>query len=126
MYAGDSFFTLNSFGQVGLAVLSGALALACLIAVNGILRRITFEKWLVRLLAGLTATWMLFWLFLWLSPQIYYAFYALMIDGLPAQIVIKAPPSLTQLLNLLLFEARPTMADHGRGVLGWLLMIFTV
>lgn len=126
MYAGDSFFTLDRFGQAGLIVLSLALALFCLVIVDRLARAIRAQNWLLRLSIGLSATWITFWLFLWLSPQIYYIYYTFIMNGLPAQIVIKHPLNVPDLIEILLFERRPTLADHGRGILGWLMMAFAI
>ncbi len=126
MYAGDSFFTLTTFGQLGLVGLSGVLAILCLVCAYRLAGVITFGGWFVRLMLGLVASWLLFWFFVWLSPQIYYAYYQFVFSGLPNQSVIKAPPSLGGLLDLLLFEARSSLADHARGVLGWAILAVSV
>lgn len=122
MYMGDFFFTLGTFWQAGLLILSTALASLCLIVINGAARVNPVRRWFPRL----ALTWLLFWLFVWLSPQIYYTYYQFAFTGLPQQIVIHEPPSLTSIVDLLTFDARPTLADHGRGLLGWALLIFTV
>ena len=84
MYRDDSFFTLGLLEAAGLLVVTallvlGVLALARRLCRGGLGRRLVAA-------AGL------FWVFLWLSPQVYYAYYQLIFDGLPVQIVIGWPP----------------------------------
>ena len=117
MYAGDSFYGLLAAGQGGLVVLSSLLALA---AVAGVLALFRLLKSLgLRMIAALAV----FWVFLWLSPQIYYFFYQLLLDDLPWQIVIGWPPSPAALIDLLSFSGPATLAGHAKGVLGWTLFI---
>ena len=113
MYAGDSFFTLSPAGQLGLACLSAASAA---VLVGGLLR--------VRLgrLAKLGLAVVLFWAFVWLSPQLYYTYYRAIIPGLPAQIVLKKPPGPGHLAALATFSARQDLSDHGKGALWWALI----
>ncbi len=61
----------------------------------------------------------LFWLFVWLSPQIYYWYYRLIFDGLPVQSVIGTPPTPFDLIRLIGFSDRHDLSHHGQGVLGW-------
>ncbi|MEO1249264.1 MAG: hypothetical protein AAFW76_05430 [Pseudomonadota bacterium] len=85
MYEGDSFFTLSMGGRVGLLLISFALAAAIL----ALAWRLTHERplpWRLAIAA------VLFYLSVWLSPQIYYLYYLLIFDGLPWQIVVKRPP----------------------------------
>jgi len=111
-YEGDSFFTLSMAGQVGLLVLSVTLSLLWLVAV-WVLARGRAPIW--RLLLAVA----LFVSFVWASPQIYYQYYRLIIDGLPAQWVIGAPPNLGDLSQLLTFTAAPNLSHHAQGALGW-------
>lgn len=73
----------------------------------------------LRLLIGLV----LFVLFVWLSPQIYYQYYRLIIDGLPAQFVIGWPRGAAHIAELLLFQAEENLSAHGQGLLGWALLV---
>jgi len=115
MYEGDSFFTLTSAGQIGLLLLSITLAATVLIvAWWSTAHRATGWR--------LTIAAMLFYLFIWLSPQIYYLYYQLIIDGLPWQIVVKAPPGPVELVELLSFTSRPNLSAHSKGTLGWALL----
>ena len=64
-----------------------------------------------------------FWVFLWLSPQIYYFYYQIILDDLPSQMVIGQPPTPTVLMDLLFFRDPATLSGHAKGVLGWTLII---
>ncbi|MGB7241175.1 MAG: hypothetical protein WBC93_03705 [Sulfitobacter sp.] len=110
MYAQDSFLTLGIWGQIGLASLS--------LLLSGVL------IWGVSRLKGCTllrvgAVCVAFWLFIWLSPQIYYLYYLVLIDGLPWQIVIRPPPGPADIARLISFLGDQTLAAHGQGVLFW-------
>ena len=71
MYQNDSFQTLTLTQQVGLLILSLVL-LTCTLWIT---YRITKNRSLsIRLLVAV----IIFWLFLWLSPQIYYAYYQIL------------------------------------------------
>ncbi len=115
MYEGDSFFTLGPAGRAGLLAVSAALAAATLLA----LRRLGRGR-----RPAARALWALglFWGFVWLSPQVYYLYYQAIIPGLPWQAVIRAPPGPRAIGELLVFAARPTLSDHGKGALGWALL----
>ena len=81
MYSEDSFFTLTPMGQFGLVTVSFGLLLGVLaLASWGVKGR--------RLSIRITTALAIYWLFVWLSPQIYYAYYRMIIDGLPQQWVI--------------------------------------
>lgn len=116
MYAGDSFWTLNGAGQAGLALLSVLLALVMLrLALLGqgpVWRRVARAL-------------LLWWLFLWLSPQVYYAFYWSVIPDLPVQLVVGRPPGPAELGKLLAF-LDTSIADHCRGALGWGMVLVAV
>ncbi|MEM7491325.1 MAG: hypothetical protein AAF390_19600 [Pseudomonadota bacterium] len=114
MYEGDSFFTLTGWGQAGLATLSLCLWAATL----GLCLRPAMAARSLRLTRGLV----LFWLFVWFSPQVYYLYYQAIIDGLPWQVVVKAPPGPGRLWRLLTFTAEASLSRHSQGVLGWSLL----
>ena len=117
MYAEDSFFGLSAAGQGGLVVVSTLLTLAAIACVLALFR--VSKSLGLRMIAALSV----FWVFLWLSPQIYYFYYQIILDDLPWQIVIGGPPNPTALIKLLLFSGPTTLADHAKGVLGWTLFI---
>lgn len=109
MYAGDSFFILSGLGQAGLAALSALLAVAVGACV------LVFKSFGLRITAALTA----FWVFLWLSPQIYYLYYQIILDDLPWQIILGLPPSPDAVLDRFLFRGPATLSNHAKGVLAW-------
>ena len=77
MYESDSFFTLSVGGQIGLAALSLVLSVLVLWAV----RRGTRGLPRLSRLGGCVSV-ARFWLFVWLSPQVYYQYYRLIFDGI--------------------------------------------
>ena len=115
MYDGDSFFTLSLAGRIGLVFVSLAFAVAAL----GLTRLMTFHRaWILR-----PFIWaVVFISFVWLSPQGYYTYYRLIIDGLPAQSVIQDPPRPAALVAYLTFTGDATLSAHSIGVLGWLML----
>lgn len=119
MYAQDSFFDLSALGQVGLACLSGVLSLATLWALHRLARGRSI--W-VRLVCAVVA----FWAFVWLSPQVYYMYYRLLIPDLPLQSVIKWPVGPWRLLELVTFQWRSNLSAHSQGVLGWALLAVAI
>lgn len=115
MYNQDSFFDLSSWGQIGLACISATLALLTFLAVRALLRGQVI--WL-RLVGSL----ILFWLFVWLSPQIYYMYYRMIIPDLPLQWVIWPPENPLVALQYLFFQGPHNLSAHGQGILGWSLI----
>jgi len=111
MYDGDSFFTLSVWGQVGLACLSVALAAICLLV------QWSFARWLW----GFVLAALIFYVFVYVSPQVYYTYYRFIFDGLPAQWVI-SPPGLGEIINLLTFRSGSNLSAHSQGALGWSLI----
>lgn len=116
MYAGDSFFTLDAVGQAGLVALSAVLAWICLVLV-----------WRWRPDAGLVfrclLALVLFYLFVWLTPQVYYLYYVALLENLPFQNVVQEPPSPTDVGKLLAFRDKPSLSAHAKGLLGWTLIL---
>ena len=102
MYADDSLFTLRLVEAAGLLVVTALLVLG-LLALARRLRRGGLARQVVAA-AGL------FWVFLWLSPQVYYAYYQLIFDGLPVQIVIGWPPGAETVVRRLMFARPATLA----------------
>ena len=116
MYSQDSFFDLSTLGQIGLLGISAALfVLALLAACTGLRKR----GYGIRI-AG---AFVMFWLFVWLSPQVYYTYYWMIFPDLPVQWVVGPPPGPGKALNMLIFQYRATLSAHGQGILGWCLMI---
>ena len=115
MYLEDSFFTLTAGARAGLLFLSGVLTALCFASVWRIRSQ--------RRYLGILLAIVLFYLFVWLSPQIYYVYYVAVFENLPWQIVVKDPPELSFLLRLLTFTDRSNLSFHGQGALGWGLIL---
>lgn len=115
MYTGDSFFTLGAMAQVGLVLVSFVFA-----AVALALTRVLVWRRPVILRPAIWAV--MFISFVWLSPEGYYTYYRLVIDGLPEQSVIKDPPPPGELIGLMTFTGPATLSAHATGVLGWLML----
>ena len=112
MYSQDSFFDLSAIGQVGLGALSLTLFALTVLAAHLLLRG--RPAW-ARVLGALV----MFWAFVWLSPQVYYMYYRLLIPDLPLQWVIKVPFGPFRLFEILTFQWRANLAAHSQGVMGW-------
>ncbi|MEM7596848.1 MAG: hypothetical protein AAF382_04065 [Pseudomonadota bacterium] len=115
MYDQDSFFDLTPLGQLGLACLSAVLFAAMTYAAWRLLR--ARPVWL-RPLGAL----ILFYGFVWISPQVYYQYFHLLFEFLPDQWVIFPPPNPLDALTLLTFSGPPSLSAHGQGVLGWVMI----
>lgn len=115
IYDGDSFHTLSLAGRAGLLLLSLTLTMITALAARRIMRGRRLPLRMLIAFAVLTA-------FIWLSPQVYYAYYLTLFDGLPLQSVISSPPSPIEIAKILTFQDRPTLSAHGIALLGWLLI----
>ena len=115
MYNQDSFFDLSSWGQVGLIAISTVLFLLALIAALLMLRP---QGVVIRIIGALV----LFWIFVWASPQIYYTYYWTIIQDLPVQWVIWPPPGPGKAAQMLVFQYRSNLSAHSQGILGWCLI----
>ncbi|KAJ55495.1 hypothetical protein ACMU_12440 [Actibacterium mucosum KCTC 23349] len=115
MYEQDSFFTLSAPHQFGLLCLSAVFATGMVAAAWQL------KRW-PRVVAVPLAV-VLVWVFTWISPQGYYQYYRSIIDGLPAQWVVGAPPGLGTLWALLSFRGPDTLSAHSLGVMGWIVII---
>jgi len=116
LYQNDSFFGLSAWGQVGLVCISTGLFLFMIFTAWKLLRNRPI--WL-RILGAL----FLFWLFVWLSPQVYYMYYRMIIPDLPLQWVIKPPLNLLIVFEYLFFQGPQNMSAHSQGALGWWLIV---
>jgi len=116
MYRQDSFFDLTTWGQIGLACLSITLALVVFFAARRILKN---QSVWIRVVGALV----LFWLFIWVSPQIYYTYYLTIFPDLPLQWVIWPPESPTVAFQYLLFQGPHNLSAHSQGILGWSLIL---
>ena len=115
MYEGDSFFSLTLAGQVGLISVSAGLALLTIWAFVTCARHLPL---VARLLLALC----LFWLFVWLSPQVYYLYFMVLTGALPLQVVVHLPPRPDTIVKLLGFAGNASLALHAQGLFGWLLI----
>ena len=116
MYTSDSFFTLTGPQQVGLFVLSAALLCVWLYATW---RFSAGKPVFIRIGLGFA----LFFGFVWVSPQIYYQYYRMIIDGLPAQFVIGWPDGFGHIFRLMSFQSDANLSAHSQGVFGWALVV---
>lgn len=116
MYAEDSFFSLTIAGRAGLIVLT-LLLFAGSIAVVRVMTRVWATP--IRVVAAI----MLFWVFVWLSPQIYYLYYMVVFNGLPLQNVIHPPPTPLDIFRLMTFSDYATLSDHGKGIMAWMMIV---
>jgi hypothetical protein len=116
MYQQDSFFDLSPWGQVGLACISLTLFGLMVVLSRRLLSRA--PMW-ARVLGALV----LFYVFVWVSPQLYYMYYRMVIPDLPLQWVIWPPDAPTKALRMLAFQWRENLSAHGQGLLGWGVMI---
>lgn len=116
MYLQDSFFDLSSWGRIGLVCISSILFLAVLFATRTLLK---YKPVLVKL----TGSLVFFWLFVWLSPQVYYMYYRILIPSLPLQWVIWPMESPITAFKYLLFQGPQNLSAHSQGLLGWSLIV---
>ena len=112
MYRQDSFFDLSPWGQFGLICISTALFLAMLLICRALLSN---HHALFRVGGAL----LLFWLFVWISPQVYYEYYRQLIPSLPRQWVIWPPEHPQTALSYLFFQGPQNLSAHSQGLLGW-------
>jgi hypothetical protein len=126
MYDQDTFFQLSKLGQAGLALLSLGLAFLIICLTLAAFRKISRLFPSIDLAVRLFVVMGVFWLFLWLSPQIYYTYYQSLFDNLPWQIVISTPPTARDLSRILLLQNTNSLAEHSKAVLGWLLILLAL
>lgn len=119
MYDQDSFFDLSLWERVGLVCISITLAVLFILAARVFLRRL--PVW-ARIAGALT----FLWVFVWVSPQIYYTYYRMIIPDLPLQWVIWPPPGPVEALRMLIFQGPQNLSAHSQGLLGWALIIAAV
>ena len=101
--------------QIGLFILSAVLFCIWL---YGSRRLSAGKPAIMRVSIGLV----LFFGFVWVSPQIYYQYYRMIIDGLPAQFVIGLPEGIGHIARLLSFQFDSNLSAHSQGLLGWALI----
>ena len=117
MFEGDSYLVLVAGGEAALAGLSGVLVFLAVAAVRLARRWVTAS-------AAVPALGLVFWwVFVWLTPQVYYLLYMLLVEELGFAWVIGWPPGPDRLLELLTFQGRATKVDVGLGMLGWVMCL---
>ncbi|KNG94154.1 hypothetical protein [Pseudaestuariivita atlantica] len=119
IYEQDTFFHLTGLGQLGLVFVSLVLA------------GVTFSLALKLMRGG--SLWVrvgvalvVYVAFVWLSPQVYYQYFRILIEGLPSQIVLDPYPDIEAALRRLVFLDTPTISHHAQGFLGWGLIALAV
>lgn len=112
MYQNDSFFDLTPWGQAGLACIS----LTLFVFMMFISHRMLFKTPIVMRIFGAIVV---FYVFVWASPQVYYMYYRMVIPDLPLQWVIWKLPDFGKPLKMLFFVWRDNLSAHGQGLLGW-------
>ncbi|MEP2979181.1 MAG: hypothetical protein ABJO86_06835 [Lentilitoribacter sp.] len=115
MYENDSFLTLTVAERIGLVCVTLLLSAALIWLFWVAIKRVNI--WVRPLLALV-----FLYVFIWLSPQIYYLYYLVIFDFLDFKNVIHPPFNPLTLFNLLTFTESGKLADHGKGVLGWILI----
>ena len=119
MYNQDSFFDLTPWGQAGLATISLVLFAAMMAVTWSVVRGRPVG---VRLAGALVA----FWLFVWVSPQVYYTYYRMIIPDLPLQWVIWPPAAPQDAAALMTFQGPHSLSAHSQGLLGWALVVLAL
>lgn len=118
MYENDSFLTLSVAERIGLVCVTLLLSAALIWLFWVAIKRVNI--WIRPLLALV-----FLYVFIWLSPQIYYLYYLVIFDFLDLKNVIHPPFNPLTLFNLLTFTESGKLADHGKGVLGWILIVLS-
>ena len=123
MFESDSYFVLPLWAAAGLAIVSAVFAFLTLYSANHVHRRC--PKWSTGIAIALHSALALlvFWLFIWLSPQGYYAYYIAIIESLIWHNVIDWPPAPSDLILLVTFTGARTLAEISQGILAWLLIV---
>ncbi|MEO9873619.1 MAG: hypothetical protein ABJM26_21285 [Anderseniella sp.] len=119
MYDGDTFFSLTMAARFGLVFLSAGLAVLTATAFIKITCRL---PGLVRLLLAPV----FLWVFVWLSPQVFYLYYMTLFDDLALHNVVQLPPGPSQIMLLLSFTGKATLSQHAAGLLGWGLIVLAI
>lgn len=118
MYEADTFFNLSILARVGLAALSITLFGLTLAAFYLVAKRMSLASRLVTAMVFL-------WVFIWLSPQIYYIYYMLLFDGLQLQNVIHPPPNAQEIFAIMTFSDKVIISAHAKAILGWAMILLS-
>lgn len=132
-YNGDSFHALDVPAGLGLALVSlvmaiavFTLALAKTLALHRAATRWNLSAAAARASADLGASLLLFYGFVWFSPQLYYLYYLAVLDGLPWQWVVKSVLDPHDAWNLLRIGPGGSLSEHLQGLLGRMLMLLAL
>ena len=115
IYEFDSFFSLTPWERVGLFAVSLAFAAMCAGVVWMVCRG---RVWPMRVVIALLVVWV----FVWVSPQGYYAYYRMIFEDLPPRLVIPEVPTPWDMIGHMTFTGRATLSSHTKGILGWMLV----
>ena len=115
MYLQDSFFDLSQWGRIGLVCISTFLFLSVFVITAKLLAKkpVWFK---------ISGALFIFWLFVWVSPQIYYMYYRTIFEDLPLQWVIWPVESPKVALEYLTFQGPQNLSAHSQGLMGWVLI----
>lgn len=116
MYFQDSFFDLSQWGRIGLVFISSLLFLIMIFTTRGLLKH--KPVWV-----KLSGSLVFFWLFVWISPQIYYMYYLTLFPDLPLQWVIWPIETPLTAISYLFFQGPQNLSAHSQGLLGWSLIL---
>ena len=116
-FASDSFWTLSPAARAGLAVVAALSAAGAVLLLWPALRLWTAGR--------VAAALGVLWLYLWLSPQGFYAFYGLIFD-VPAQWVAGGPPGPMRVVRALTFTEEASLSRVAQGLLGWALLLLAL
>lgn len=122
MYDQDTFFQLTLLARTGLVLLSLIMAFALIMLILLVCKKLPRLNVLFGVFSHVSIAILFLWLFLWLSPQIYYFYYQVIIGDLPWQNVISTPPSLGDLAHMLSFQSPNSLSHLAKAALGWVLM----
>jgi len=128
-YPQDSFWTLDTFGRISVAAISGigiSLIFLALAMKSRLILRFrhgpTATAWaLIDIAIGLLAYGVIFSL----SPQIFYSFYRMIFANLPQQWVIDGVLDQDRLKMIAVMAPGGSLADHLAGVTLWAILPFT-
>lgn len=115
MYLQDSFFDLSQWGRIGLVCISTFLFLSVFVITAKLLAK--KPVWV-----KISGSLFIFWLFVWVSPQIYYMYYRTIFEDLPLQWVIWPIERSKVALEYLIFQGPQNLSAHSQALMGWALI----
>ncbi|WP_342076405.1 hypothetical protein [Yoonia sp. SS1-5] len=128
-YPGDSFWTLDLTGRIGVSAIS-ILGLLIIFAVlawkTQLIRRVLYTAPRPALWLGdIVLSVLIFGLIFSASPQVFYLFYQQIFAGLPDQIVLRSILDVNRMTEIARLGATQSMADHLAGISLWAVLPFT-